>query len=112
MISSSSSSQLIASSSSNNLSYGGGSESLPIITIREKQKGLFCNVTKMLMYWLVWFAPSDALKVMLNLNSPIHNMVTPEPVWKLFIYDRCGQDIVSPLISVKELRELGVTLHM
>lgn len=54
----------------------------------------------------------DALKVMLNLNLPISTSVAQEPVWKLFIYDRCGQDIVSPLLSIKELRDLGVTLHM
>lgn len=54
----------------------------------------------------------DALKVMLNLNKVIPNSVAHEPVWKLFIYDRCGQDIVSPIISIKELRDLGVTLHM
>jgi hypothetical protein len=35
-----------------------------------------------------------------------------EPVWKLLILDKYGQDIISPLISVKQLRELGVTLHL
>lgn len=109
MISSSSASQLITSSSSNNLSYGNGSESVPVITVRDKQKGLLSSVHKS---FGDPFPFSDALKVMINLNTPIHNSLTPEPVWKLFIYDRCGQDIVSPLISVKELRELGVTLHM
>lgn len=54
----------------------------------------------------------DALKQMLNLNQPLPNKILPEPEWKLLIYDRFGQDIISPLISVKELREQGVTLHM
>ena len=49
---------------------------------------------------------------MLNLNSPINKSSNSEPVWKLLVYDRVGQDIISPLLSVKELRELGVTLHM
>lgn len=49
---------------------------------------------------------------MLNLNLPISNSVAHEPVWKLFVYDRCGQDIVSPLLNIKELRDFGVTLHM
>ncbi|KAL0267545.1 UNVERIFIED_CONTAM: hypothetical protein PYX00_009791 [Menopon gallinae] len=53
-----------------------------------------------------------ALKVMLNLNQPQVKSKTCEPVWKILIYDRYGQDIISPLISVKELRELGVTLHL
>jgi hypothetical protein len=32
--------------------------------------------------------------------------------WKVLIYDELGQDIISPLITVKELRDLGVTLHL
>ncbi|KAJ8895813.1 hypothetical protein PR048_001151 [Dryococelus australis] len=63
-----------------------------MVTLREKQIG--------------------ALKQMLNLNQPQTKVLAAEPVWKILIYDRCGQDIISPLISVKELRELGVTLHM
>lgn len=54
----------------------------------------------------------DALKQMLNLNQPLTKAVANEPAWKVLIYDRIGQDIISPLISVKELRELGVTLHV
>lgn len=49
---------------------------------------------------------------MLNLNQPQTKLNSSEPVWKVLIYDRVGQDIISPLISVKELRELGVTLHV
>ncbi|XP_063222305.1 protein sly1 homolog [Bacillus rossius redtenbacheri] len=63
-----------------------------MVTLREKQIG--------------------ALKQMLNLNQPQTKVLAAEPVWKILVYDRCGQDIISPLISVKELRELGVTLHM
>lgn len=53
-----------------------------------------------------------AIKQMLNLNQSESKAVAAEPVWKVLIYDRCGQDIISPLISVKELRDLGVTLHV
>lgn len=49
---------------------------------------------------------------MVNLNGPVGKNLTAEPVWKLLIYDKMGQDIISPLLSVKELRELGVTLHL
>lgn len=55
---------------------------------------------------------SDALKQMLNLNQPLTKAVATEPSWKVLIYDRAGQDIISPLISIKELRDLGVTLHV
>lgn len=54
----------------------------------------------------------DALKQMLNLNQPLTKAVANEPTWKVLIFDRVGQDIISPLISIKELRELGVTLHV
>lgn len=49
---------------------------------------------------------------MLNLNQPETKANTTVPTWKILIYDRVGQDIISPLISIKELRDLGITLHM
>lgn len=54
----------------------------------------------------------DAIKQMLNLNQTQTQTSTSEPVWKILIYDRVGQDIISPLLSVKTLRELGVTLFV
>ncbi|XP_077477796.1 sec1 family domain-containing protein 1 [Stigmatopora argus] len=53
-----------------------------------------------------------ALKRMLNFNAPPVKNATSEPVWKVLIYDRFGQDIISPLLSVKELRDMGITLHL
>ncbi|XP_062824310.1 sec1 family domain-containing protein 1 [Anolis carolinensis] len=53
-----------------------------------------------------------ALKRMLNFNVPPVKNSTGEPVWKVLIYDRFGQDIISPLLSVKELRDMGITLHL
>jgi HPt (histidine-containing phosphotransfer) domain-containing protein len=32
--------------------------------------------------------------------------------WKVLIYDSFGRDIIAPLLKLKELRDLGVTLHM
>ncbi|CAB1335429.1 unnamed protein product [Coregonus sp. 'balchen'] len=49
---------------------------------------------------------------MLNFNGPQLKNTAAEPVWKVLIYDRCGQDIISPLLAVKELREMGITLHL
>lgn len=65
-----------------------------------------------LNHLLLCFTCADALKQMLNQNQPLTKSVATEPTWKVLIYDRVGQDIISPLISVKELRELGVTLHV
>lgn len=53
-----------------------------------------------------------ALKQVINFNQPLPNSLAFEPVWKLLIYDKYGGDIISPLIPVKHLRELGVTLHL
>ncbi|GAB6021737.1 Sec1 domain containing protein 1 [Chamberlinius hualienensis] len=55
----------------------------------------------------------EAIRRMLNLNIPGPKISgAAEPVWKILVYDRFGQDIISPLVSVKELREMGVTLHL
>lgn len=53
-----------------------------------------------------------AIKQMLNLNTVQSKSLANEPVWKVLVYDRIGQDIISPLIAIRELRELGVTLHI
>ncbi|CAA84704.4 Sec1 family domain-containing protein 1 [Caenorhabditis elegans] len=53
-----------------------------------------------------------ALRTMINLNEPVVNSGVREPVWKVLVLDRTGQDIISPLLPVKQLRELGVTLHL
>jgi sec1 family domain-containing protein 1 len=54
----------------------------------------------------------DAIKQMLNMNQPLTKTLAAEPVWKILIYDRVGQDIIAPLLSVQELRDMGTTLHM
>lgn len=54
----------------------------------------------------------QSLRRMLNFNAPPSKSTTSEPQWKVLIYDRFGQDIISPLLTVKELRDLGVTLHL
>ncbi|KAI9348761.1 Sec1-like protein [Zopfochytrium polystomum] len=35
-----------------------------------------------------------------------------DPIWKVLVYDQAGQDIISPLLKVNELREHGITVHM
>jgi sec1 family domain-containing protein 1 len=55
---------------------------------------------------------SAALRQILNLNQPLNASMAVEPVWKLLIFDTYGQDIISPLLNVKQLREHAVTLHL
>ncbi|KAI9000221.1 Sec1-like protein [Gaertneriomyces semiglobifer] len=61
----------------------------------------------------------EALLAMMNLNnrdvsdsSAETGLTITEPVWKVLVYDKLGQDIISPLAKVNELREQGVTVHM
>lgn len=53
-----------------------------------------------------------AVKRMLHFGNPVTKASSMEPEWKVLIYDRFGQDIISPLLSVSELREMGVTLYL
>ncbi|VDP76459.1 unnamed protein product [Echinostoma caproni] len=55
-------------------------------------------------------ALTESIKCMLNFNCP--PSTTDVPQWKVLIYDQFGRDIISPLLTVKELRALGVTLHL
>ncbi|XP_012088133.1 SEC1 family transport protein SLY1 [Jatropha curcas] len=49
---------------------------------------------------------------MLNLNQPVNATGTAnEEVYKILVYDKFCQNILSPLIHVKDLRKHGVTLY-
>ncbi|KAH7518272.1 hypothetical protein FEM48_Zijuj09G0153900 [Ziziphus jujuba var. spinosa] len=49
---------------------------------------------------------------MLNLNQPVNATGTAnEEVYKILIFDKFCQNILSPLIHVKDLRKHGVTLY-
>lgn len=54
---------------------------------------------------------------MLHLNSPEGPSASavggPENiVWKVLIFDKFGQDIISSIMRVNDLRENGITVHM
>lgn len=55
---------------------------------------------------------TECIARVLNLNQPVNAGGTAnEEVYKILIYDRFCQDILSPLIRVKDLRKHGVTLY-
>ncbi|KAI3795618.1 hypothetical protein L1987_38274 [Smallanthus sonchifolius] len=55
---------------------------------------------------------TECIARMLNLNQPINASETAnEEVYKILIFDKFCQDILSPLIHVKDLRKHGVTLY-
>ncbi|GAA5805225.1 hypothetical protein HPULCUR_010739 [Helicostylum pulchrum] len=58
-----------------------------------------------------------AVANMLHLNSPegpsTSAVGSPENVvWKVLIFDKFGQDIISSIMRVNDLRENGITVHM
>ena len=63
-----------------------------------------------------------ALLKVLNLNSEeeqnnqpsdlLPQVTTGEPVWKFLVFDKLGQDVISSVLRVSDLREAGVTVHM
>lgn len=90
-----------------------------MVTLKEKQISEYCRAVHRLNNCIPLPLVNNetflagAIKQMLNLNqTQSKTQIANEPVWKILIYDRIGQDIISPLISIKELRELGVTLHV
>ncbi|KAF8020689.1 hypothetical protein BT93_G1197 [Corymbia citriodora subsp. variegata] len=55
---------------------------------------------------------TECIVRMLNLNQPVNPSGTAnEEVYKILIYDKFCQNILSPLIHVKDLRKHGVTLY-
>lgn len=59
-------------------------------------------------------AQQDSLYKMLNLNQEIKQQFdSPSSVvWKVLIYDKFGQDVISPSLRLGDLRGAGITLHM
>ncbi|KAF2861271.1 Sec1-like protein [Piedraia hortae CBS 480.64] len=70
-----------------------------------------------------------SIKRILNLNHPLresgkHNDVTGgapptqilneegEPIWKVLVFDNLGRDVISSVLRVNDLRELGITIHL
>lgn len=57
---------------------------------------------------------------MLNLNkaadqysvSAEKSNVNDDIIWKVLIFDQFGQDVISSVMRVNDLRDNGVTVHM
>lgn len=45
-------------------------------------------------------------------NDLLPEVTSGEPVWKFLVFDKLGQDIISSVLRVSDLREAGVTVHM
>eukprot|EP00052_Salpingoeca_macrocollata_P015390 m.122607 g.122607 ORF g.122607 m.122607 type:complete len:638 (-) comp19669_c0_seq1:54-1967(-) len=63
--------------------------------------------------WSIRERQSAALKKMLGAQPTAEDSdLPPQADWKVLVYDEYGQDIISPLLTVAELRDLGVTVYM
>jgi hypothetical protein len=57
---------------------------------------------------------------MLNLNkaadqysvSAEKSNINDDIIWKVLIFDQFGQDVISSVMRVNDLRDNGVTVHM
>lgn len=45
-------------------------------------------------------------------NDLVLGVTKGDPVWKFLVFDKMGQDIISSVLRVSDLREAGVTVHM
>jgi hypothetical protein len=45
-------------------------------------------------------------------NDLVPGVTKGDPVWKFLVFDKMGQDIISSVLRVSDLREAGVTVHM
>ncbi|KAL5036522.1 hypothetical protein BDV3_005198 [Batrachochytrium dendrobatidis] len=82
-------------------------------SLRDAQKAaLFCML-KLNESSDALSAGSGALSMRASEGSGLSsNLTITDPVWKVLIYDKLGQDIISPLLHVGDLRERGITVHM
>lgn len=80
------------------------------MSLRNHQIGLMPFIYSISI--LVQLNDLDAVLRMLRFNCPTTTSVPGADSWKVLIYDAFGKEIISPLLKVGELRELGVTVHM
>ncbi|KAJ3173938.1 Vesicle trafficking between the ER and Golgi [Geranomyces variabilis] len=57
-------------------------------------------------------SPSSSLATNGASTAAATALAITDPVWKVLIYDRFAQDVISPIVKVNDLREMGVTVHM
>lgn len=60
------------------------------------------------------FVESDVVVRMIGLNaeSSVQEVDLGSQIWKVLVYDDLGQNILSTLLNVRDMRKLGVTLFM
>lgn len=54
--------------------------------------------------------PQEAL--VSNPSDMLAPVTSEDPVWKILIFDQLGQDVISSVLRVNDLRENGVTVHI
>ncbi|KXT03055.1 hypothetical protein AC578_690 [Pseudocercospora eumusae] len=52
-----------------------------------------------------------ASNALISKSTPILN-ADGEPIWKVLVFDKLGQDVISSVLRVNDLRSWGITIHL
>ena len=77
----------------------------PRLSLRDVQKRALLRVLDL-------NAEEEALDAAVQPNDQIPGVTRGDPVWKFLVFDKMGQDVISSVLRVSDLREAGVTVHM
>ena len=75
----------------------------PLLSLREVQKRALLKVLSL---------NSDEEAPPQQSSDLLPQPLTGDPVWKFLVFDKLGQDVISSVLRVSDLREAGVTVHM
>ena len=75
----------------------------PLLSLREVQKRALLKVLSL---------NSDEEAPPQSSDLLLPQPLTGDPVWKFLVFDKLGQDVISSVLRVSDLREAGVTVHM
>jgi hypothetical protein len=73
----------------------------PLLSLREVQKRALLKVLSL-----------NSEEEQQQSSDLLPQPVTGDPVWKFLVFDKLGQDVISSVLRVSDLREAGVTVHM
>ena len=75
----------------------------PLLSLREVQKRALLKVLSL---------NSEEEAPPQQSSDLLPRPLTGDPVWKFLVFDKLGQDVISSVLRVSDLREAGVTVHM
>jgi len=74
----------------------------PLLSLREAQKRALLKVLSL----------NSEEEPAQQSNDLLPQPLTGDPVWKFLVFEKLGQDVISSVLRVSDLREAGVMVHM